>query len=128
MQNAMRKVGLVLTRPSALAGAFLGAALVAALPEGTGLFGLILGWLYGVVVAGLLRLFRVPRGAYPLIGLICGPVPFALLMPTSASQDARGLIWVGMLAGLILGCVEWAHARQLACSSAAPRGPERSEE
>jgi len=102
----------VLTRPSALAGAFLGAALVAAQPGGTGLVGLVLGWLYGVVVGALLLLFRVPAGAYPLVGLLSGPVPFALLMPVGASQDERGLIWVGMLAGLVLGCVEWAHARR----------------
>ncbi len=127
MKSVMRKVGRVLTRPSALGGAFLGAALVAAQPEGTGLLGLILGWLYGVIVGGLLRLFRVPAGAYPLIGLISGPLPFALLMPVSASQDERGLIWVGMLAGLVLGCVEWAHARYLAAREMPP-GSGRSEE
>lgn len=126
MQNPMKRIGQVLTRPAALAGAFLGAALVAAQPGGTGLVGLLLGWLYGLVVGGLLRSFRVPSAAYPLTGLLSGPLPFALLMPVSASQDARGLVWVGMLAGLVLGCVEWARARWL-IGEASPGGV-RSEE
>jgi hypothetical protein len=116
-----------MTSPCALAGACLGAALVAAQPGGTGLVGLLLGWLYGLVVGTLLRLFRVPSAAYPLVGLISGPLPFAVLMPAEASQDARGLIWVGMLAGLVLGCVEWARARWLAARESFP-GPVRSEE
>lgn len=107
----MKKLRRLLTRPSALAGALLGAAIVAAQPGGAGLLGLVLGWLYGLVVGGLMRLFAVPAGAMPLTGLLAGPLPFALLMPASAGQDERGLIWVGMLAGLVLGCVEWAHAR-----------------
>jgi hypothetical protein len=111
MESRLRKVARVLTRPSACAGAFLGAAVVAAQPGGRGLAGLILGWLYGLVVGGLMLLFRVPAAAYPLAGFLAGPLPFALLMPASASPDERGLIWVGMLAGLVLGCVEWAHAR-----------------
>ena len=110
-ESRVKRITRVLTRPSALAGACLGAAIVAAQPGGTGLVGLILGWLYGVVVSGLVRLFRVPPGAAPLVGLLVGPLPFALLMPIGASQDERGLIWVGMIAGLVLGCVEWAHAR-----------------
>jgi hypothetical protein len=112
MQNGMRKIARVLTRPTALGGAFLGAAIFAAQPGGRGVQGLIVGWLYGAVVGGLLRLFRVPSGAYPLVGLLCGPLPFALLMPVAANQDDRGMIWVGMVAGLILGCLEWAHVRQ----------------
>ena len=114
MRRWIPRVGRVLARPSALAGAFLGAAIVAAQPGGLGLHGVLFGWLYGLVVGGLVRLFSVPSGAFPLIGLLAGPLPFALFMPVSASQEDRGVIWVGMLAGLVLGCVEWAHARQQA--------------
>ena len=127
MQRITRTIGQAAVSPCALAGAFLGAALVAAQPGGTGFVGLLFGWLYGLVVGGLLRLFRVPSAANPLIGLISGPLPFALFMPVGASQDARGLIWVGMLAGLVLGCVEWARVRQLAVRESSP-GPVRSEE
>jgi hypothetical protein len=116
----MRRIGRLLALPAALAGAFLGAAIVAAQPGGTGLHGLLLGWFYGLVVGGLMRLFALPAGALPLAGALAGPLPFALLMPVSASQDERGLIWVGMLAGLVLGCVEWAHARRRTRPPAAP--------
>jgi hypothetical protein len=123
MRPALRKAALVVTQPSALCGAFLGAAIAAVEPGGTGLHGLIPGWLYGIVVGGLQRSFRVPAGAYPLVGLVCGPLPFALLMPVGAAEDARGLIWVGMLAGLVLGCVEWAHARHRARTVGGATGP-----
>jgi|SRR6185436_5904151 len=114
MRERAKKIVRLIARPTALAGAFLGAAVVAAQPGGAGLTGLVLGWLYGLVVAGLMRLFPVPPGALPLVGLLAGPLPFAVLMPAAASADDRGVVWVGMLAGLVLGCVEWAHARQRA--------------
>jgi hypothetical protein len=92
-------------------GGFLGAAVVAGQPGGTGLLGLVLGWLYGVVVGAVMRLFRVPPGAYPLTGLLAGPVPIALLVPSSASPETRGLVWLGAIFGLVIGLVEWACAR-----------------
>ena len=73
--------------------------------------GLVIGWLYGVVVGGALRLFRVPPGAFPLIGFLVGPLPIALLMPAGAGADARGLVWLGALAGLVIGLVEWGASR-----------------
>lgn len=112
----LKRIGRLLTHPPALAGAFLGAAVIGAQPGATGLHGLIVGWLYGAVVGALIRLFRVPPGAYPLAGLLSGPVPIAVLMPVDATQDERGLIWVGLLAGLVVGCVEWAQARARAGS------------
>lgn len=111
------RVRALVTRPSGLAGGFLGAALVAAQPGGIGILGLGFGWLYGLAVSGLIHLFRVPPGAYPLVGLLAGPVPFALLLGRQAEAEPRGLVWVGAFAGLLLGLVEWAHARHAARSS-----------
>jgi hypothetical protein len=105
-----KRIGGWLATPSGLTGGFLGAATVAAQPGANGIPGLVLGWLYGVVVGGLLRLFRVPPGAYPLTGFLAGPVPIALLMPAGAPTTDRGVIWLGFLAGLLIGLVEWAHA------------------
>jgi hypothetical protein len=110
MRHALQKLVGWLTVPAGLAGGMLGAALGAVMPGGTGLPGFVAGWLYGVVIGALVRLFRVPPGAYPLVGLVAGPLPFALLMPHDAAAGDRGVIWVGLVAGLILGCVEWAHA------------------
>ena len=122
MMAFLRRVGAWLLLPSGLTGGFLGAAVVAAQPDGTGLPGLVVGWLYGVVVGGAMRLFRVPPGAYPLTGLLAGPLPFALLTPVNASVEARGLIWLGMLAGLVIGLVEWASARHVPARLPAPPG------
>ncbi len=108
-----RRIGRAFLGPSAVTGAFLGAAIVAAQPGGSGLAGLVLGWLYGVVVGGLMRLFRVRPGAYPLAGFLAGPVPVALLTFPDASPDMRGVVWLGFVVGLVLGCVEWAHSRCL---------------
>jgi hypothetical protein len=107
----MRRVVGWLLAPAGLTGAFAGAALVAAQPGGIGLSGLVVGWLYGIVVGGAMRLFRVPAGALPLVGLLAGPLPIALLLPAEAALDARGLVWVGAFVGLLIGLVEWASAR-----------------
>lgn len=115
-----RRLSAWLLIPAGLAGGFLGAAVVAAQPGGTGLPGLVVGWLYGVVVGGALRLFRVPPGAYPLTGLLAGPLPIALLTPVHADAEARGLVWLGAVAGLVIGCVEWGASRHAARSTPHP--------
>lgn len=110
MKPLLSRIVRWLTFPPALAGAMLGATLAGVSPGGTGLPGLVAGWLYGIVVSALVRLFRVPPPAYPLAGLVAGPVPLALLMPTDAPEADRAVIWIGLFAGLVIGCVEWAHA------------------
>jgi hypothetical protein len=110
MNTPLAKLLRLVATPCGLAGAFLGATLAGLMPSGTGLLGLVVGWLYGIVVGGLMRLFRVPRWAYPLIGLLCGPVPLAVLMKSTSTEDERGAVLLGLLAGLALGFVEWAHA------------------
>ncbi|HEX6882906.1 MAG TPA: hypothetical protein VF530_05965 [Planctomycetota bacterium] len=119
LKSAGRRLAEWIRIPSGLAGGCLGATVVAAQPGGTGLPGFVIGWLYGVVVGGALRLFRVPPGVYPLAGLLAGPLPIALLMPAGAGADARGLVWLGALAGLVIGLVEWGASR--ARGAAAPR-------
>lgn len=81
------------------------------MPGGTGIPGLVVGWLYGLVVGAMIRRFRVHPGAYPLVGLLAGPVPLAVLMPVEATSDQRGVLLLGLVAGLLLGTVEWARTR-----------------
>ncbi len=79
----------------------------------------LLGWLYGVGVLGLLRLFRVSPGVYPLVGLVCGPVPVALLLKSDTPDDQRGTLWLlAAVLGLLIGAVEWARIRQRAAAGA----------
>lgn len=111
MKTRLAKLLRLLGTPCGLAGAFFGATLAGLAPGGVGLLGLVVGWLYGIVVGALIRLFRVPAGAYPLIGLLCGPVPIALLTGRGASQDERGALALGLVGGLVLGLVEWASTR-----------------
>lgn len=124
MRAGLRRVAGWVLLPSGLAGGFLGAAVVAGQPGGTGLPGLVVGWLYGVVVGGAIRLFRVPPGAYPLAGLLAGPLPIALLTPVDAAADARGLVWLGGIAGLVIGLVEWAASRLSGSGIPGSRPPE----
>jgi hypothetical protein len=91
---------------------------VASQPGGNGLPGLIVGWLYGLVVGGVVRLFRVPAPVFPLAGLLAGPLPVAVLMPDTATAEARGLIGAAALAGLVIGLIEWAVSRRMRASSA----------
>jgi len=107
----LRKCFTLLRTPSGLAGAFFGATVLALAPGGTGVVGLIVGWLYGVVVGGLLRLFRVPVWTYPLLGLIVGPLPLAVLIGPDVSGDGRGIVMLGVLGGLVVGFVEWVSLR-----------------
>jgi hypothetical protein len=121
MKSVARRLVEWIRIPSGLTGGCLGAMVVAVQPSGTGLPGFLIGWLYGVVVGAGLRLFRVPPGAFPLAGLLAGPLPIALLMPVGAAVEARGLVWLGALAGLVIGLVEWAVSRHAAArGSAAP--------
>ena len=110
MSTRLSKIGSWLTHPSGLAGAFLGASVVAMQPDGVGLHGVLFGWAYGMVVGAMIRMFRVPAGAYPLIGLLAGPLPFAIFLTREASPDSRAAVFVGFLLGLVLGLVEWARA------------------
>ena len=102
--------------PAGLAGAFLFLTLCrAANPTADWLGALILasisGWLYGVGVLGLVRLFRVARWALPLAGLLAGPVPLALLFQggKDSGDDRIGLCVLAALLGILIGLLEWAH-------------------
>lgn len=97
--------------PTGLAGAFLGATVLALVPGGVGMLGLFVGWLYGIVVGALLRLFRTPGWTYPILGLFVGPVPFAFFIGADVAGDARGIVVVGILVGPFLGLVEWLGTR-----------------
>jgi hypothetical protein len=111
LMRILRRIGSTLAFPPGLCGAFLALVLFQLEPaEGSRVVSLLLGWLYGVAVAGLMRFFRVAPWAYPLLGLLCGPVPFALLVPGSTTRDERGALWaMTAVLGLLIGLLEWAR-------------------
>lgn len=113
----MRRVAALLASfaPAALAGGLFLAAFGAVQSPGKPVLGaLLVGALCGVVVAGLLRLFRVAPFGYPVAGLFCGPVPFLLLSARSVQgSDERAAVWlVSALFGLLVGALEWARVRR----------------
>jgi hypothetical protein len=68
----------------------------------------VVGAFYGTVVLGLIRLFPIARWAYPLAGLLAGPVPLALLLRNDdLNADERGGFWLlTTLLGLAIGLLE----------------------
>jgi len=101
--------------PAGLTGAFLVLCLARISEPGSAnrLALLILGWLYGVAVLGLIRLFRVNPGLYPVVGLVCGPVPLALIANSDMGQDDLAGMWVLTLhMGVVIGAVEWGRLRR----------------
>jgi hypothetical protein len=100
--------------PAGLTGAFVALCFRLGEPgEPNRMALLLLGWLYGVAVLGLIRLFRVRTGLYPVIGLICGPVPLALI--ANGGMDPSGLgggAAVAALGGVLVGAVEWGRLRR----------------
>jgi len=102
--------------PAGLAGAFfvLAAGRVSEPGEPNRLELLGLGWLYGVAVLGLVRCFPVASWGLPLAGLLCGPVPAALLLPAAdLAEDERCVLWLlCALLGLLIGALECARLRR----------------
>lgn len=79
---------------------------------------LLVGWLYGVGVLGLIRLFQVASWAYPIVGLLCGPAPLAVLTARQASaEDWGGAMAVTVLLGLVIGLLEAARRSHLSSSA-----------
>ena len=107
-----RIVGVLLL-PSGIGGAFLGLAL---LPTDAGhhrLGSLLVGWLYGISVWGLMRLLSVPRGWSWLAGIFAGPIPVAVLMPGDvAAEERAGAILFGCVIGCLLGLLEGVSTRR----------------
>ena len=96
-----------------LAGAFFFLAVLATEPDSSGIGSFVLGWIYGTGVLALIRLFKVTPGAYPVVGLICGPVPAALLLARQLGGEQWGGVWLVMaLFGCIVGTLEWARIRR----------------
>lgn len=119
----LKRLFELLRTPCGLAGAFLGASVLALVPGGIGALGLVVGWLYGIVVGALIRLFRAPGWAYPILGLFVGPVPFAFFIGADVPGDARGIVVVGIPAGLFIGFAEWMAVRQAAARLAGTDEP-----
>lgn len=75
---------------------------------------LLIGWLYGVAILGLIRLFRVARWAYPIVGMLCGPIPSAVLFARHMGDEEWGGTAVVMaLGGLVIGLLEAARESYL---------------
>ena len=100
--------------PAGMAGAFFALILRLRDPEDANRFGLLLaGGLYGIAIVGLIRLFRVAPWCYPIVGLVCGPVPFAILANQGTEEDMRiAMLPLTAILGLIVGCIEWARVRR----------------
>ena len=109
-----KKIWVVLGTMPGLAGACLGLMLAGVTSENSNpLGGLPFGWLYGVAVGGLIRLFPVKPGAFPLVGLIAGPVPFLILFGSSSSlEDRGGAVLASGFLGLVIGLLEWGRVRR----------------
>lgn len=104
--------------PATLAGAFFFMILGRVDDPGASRVGmLLLGGLYGIGIVGLIRLFRIAPWGYPVVGLLAGPLPLALLVTVDMSKNDRGgaLVLTALL-GVFVGLVEWARVR-------AERGP-----
>lgn len=119
LKRAWMRIVRVALLPAGVGGAFLGLTLLQLNPGSHRLAGLVVGWLYGISVWGLMRLFSFgPNWAW-LAGILAGPIPFALLLPGDTPASERGVILLGCLTGGLLGLLEVAHARR-------PWGPART--
>jgi len=105
-----------------LAGAFVFLAMLATDPSAKLATSFLLGGVYGIGVLALIRLFRVSPCAYPVAGLIAGPVPAALFLARSLEGEEWGGIWLLLaLLGALIGTLEWARMRLDRASGARER-------
>ena len=98
--------------PAGLAGAFFALTILAKEPGASRIGLLLAGWLLGVAIVALIRLFKVAPWAYPLAGLVCGPVPVALITWSSAEPEEWFGVWLlCALLGALIGTLELARLR-----------------
>jgi hypothetical protein len=72
---------------------------------------LLAGGAYAIVLLGLIRLFPVARWAWPIVGLLCGPVPAALFwFGAVASEERLAFCLASALLGLLVGAIEAARS------------------
>ena len=110
MAGIRRRIAAI--APASLAG--LSLALATALASGARpgqcLGAMLLGVFSGLVVLGLIRLFPVARWAYPIAGMLVGPLLPLALTGRQAGGDERGAVWLlGALFGVVVGLLEWAR-------------------
>lgn len=111
LQPTWKRAAGVLLWPSGIGGAFLGLTMFQLGEGGNRFGGILVGWLYGASLMGLMRLVPVGPGWYWLAGIFAGPIPIALVMPDGTPANERGVILAGALFGLLLGLLETAHWR-----------------
>ena len=71
---------------------------------------MLIGWLLGVAILGLIRLFRVAPWAYPFVGMLCGPFVAALFMNSgNTNKDAAGMLLLFAALGALAGLIECAR-------------------
>lgn len=91
------------------------------------LLALALGWFYALLVRVLLRLFRVVPWAYPILGLVVGPVPVALLVgPETTVDERQGALAATALFGVMIGLIEWASVAHRGRATARPGASDRT--
>ncbi len=71
----------------------------------------LFGALHGLAVLLLMRLFAVRSWGLAVAGVLCGPLPLAVLtQPSAAKADEwGGAVMAGMLLGVLIGLLEWAR-------------------
>lgn len=83
----------------------------------------VFGAVYALAVHGLMSLFGVRRWGWVVAGMLCGPLPAAILMPHNLErpEERGGAILAALLLGIFLGLVRWAReARREAQAAARP--------
>ncbi len=75
---------------------------------------LILGGISGMVIVGLIRLFKIAPWGYPIAGFLVGPLPFLVLLGRKLpTEEDRGSVWVvAALFGVLIGLLEWARVHR----------------
>lgn len=90
----------------------------------------LLGAVYALAVHGLMSLFGVRRWGWVVAGILCGPLPAALLASASPDKaDERGgAILVALILGILLGLVRWAREARREAAAGAPADPDSAGE
>ncbi len=113
--RSLRRAG-ARSRPALLGAASAGGLATLAAqrflaPDATSLsLGFLAGAAWGVAVVVLFGLFRIARWGLPWAGLVCGPVPVALVVSETLTLRERAALYAGSaLLGFLLGLLEWAR-------------------
>jgi hypothetical protein len=70
----------------------------------------LVGALYGLVILGVIRLFRTSSWGHLVAGPLAGLLPVAVVAPAKvAKEDLGGLFLLSAILGLLIAVLEWAR-------------------